>query len=64
MFRAIRVTKRGTAQRATLVDLDVAELVSGDVTVAVEYSTINYKDALALTGKGADYPCLPPYSRH
>ena len=38
---------------ATLADITDAELPPGDVTVKVEYSTLNYKDALAVTGRGA-----------
>lgn len=49
-YRAIRVTKSSDKQSATLVDLDESELMPGDVTVQVEYSTVNYKDALAVTG--------------
>ena len=38
---------------ATLADIADTELPAGDVTVQVEYSTLNYKDALAVTGRGA-----------
>lgn len=38
---------------ATLSDIDDSQLPAGDVTVKVEYSTLNYKDALAVTGRGA-----------
>ncbi len=48
---------------ACLRDLDEAALPAGDVTVAVEYSTINYKDGLCLSGKGGglvrNYPHVP-----
>jgi acrylyl-CoA reductase (NADPH) len=37
--------------KAALADFDEADLMDGDVTVRVEYSTINYKDGLAITGK-------------
>ena len=50
-FKAIRVSKTEGGQEARLVDLTDADLMDGDVTVRVEYSTINYKDGLALTGK-------------
>ncbi|HEY2709582.1 MAG TPA: MDR family oxidoreductase [Caulobacteraceae bacterium] len=50
-FRAIRLVKTDTGQEAKFVDLTAADLMDGDVTVAVEYSTVNYKDGLALTGK-------------
>jgi acrylyl-CoA reductase (NADPH) len=50
-FRALRLEKTETGQTARRVDLTEAELMDGDVTVAVDYSTVNYKDGLALTGK-------------
>ncbi|MBI2713973.1 MAG: oxidoreductase [Rhizobiales bacterium] len=50
-FKAIVIEKADGATRAALTDFDEANLMDGDVTVAVEYSTLNYKDGLALTGK-------------
>jgi acrylyl-CoA reductase (NADPH) len=50
-FRALRLFKTETGQEARIVDLTEADLMDGDVTVRVEYSTVNYKDGLALTGK-------------
>ncbi len=50
-FRAVRLFKTETGQEARIVDLSDADLMDGDVTVQVEFSTINYKDGLALTGK-------------
>ena len=50
-FRAIRLEKTDAGQEARFVDLTLADLMDGDVTVRVEYSTVNYKDGLALTGK-------------
>jgi acrylyl-CoA reductase (NADPH) len=50
-FRAIRLYKTDTGQETRFVDLTEADLMEGDVTVRVEYSTVNYKDGLALTGK-------------
>src|SRR5277367_1770634 len=50
-FRAIRLFKTDTGQEARFEDLTEADLMEGDVTVRVEYSTVNYKDGLALTGK-------------
>jgi acrylyl-CoA reductase (NADPH) len=46
----IEKTDGGT--KAALTDFDEANLMDGDVTVRVEYSTLNYKDGLAITGKG------------
>ena len=50
-FKAIVVEKTDTGTKAALADFDEANLMDGDVTVAVEYSTVNYKDGLAITGK-------------
>jgi acrylyl-CoA reductase (NADPH) len=51
-FKAIVIEKAGEkATKAALTDFDEADLMDGDVTVRVEYSTINYKDGLAVTGK-------------
>jgi acrylyl-CoA reductase (NADPH) len=51
-FRAIRVSKTDAGQQTQIIDLTEADLMEGDVTVAVQYSTVNYKDGLALTGRG------------
>lgn len=62
MFKAIYLTQEGKATRAELRAMDDAELPAGDVDVRVEWSTINYKDALAVTGKGAivrKWPMVP-----
>jgi acrylyl-CoA reductase (NADPH) len=50
-FKAIRIDKAEKGTTAALVDFDEAELMEGDVTVRVEWSTLNYKDGLAVTGK-------------
>jgi acrylyl-CoA reductase (NADPH) len=50
-FRAIRLFKTDAGQELRFVDLTDADLGEGDVTVRVEYSTVNYKDGLAITGK-------------
>ena len=50
-FRAVRIDKAEKGTTAALVQFDEAELMDGDVTVRVEWSTLNYKDGLALTGK-------------
>jgi acrylyl-CoA reductase (NADPH) len=50
-FKAIVIDKTETGQTVRLADFDEKDLMDGDVTVAVEYSTLNYKDGLALTGK-------------
>jgi acrylyl-CoA reductase (NADPH) len=51
MFKAILIQKTDSGQEVRLVDADEAQLPEGEVTVRVEYSTLNYKDALAITGK-------------
>lgn len=50
-FKAIRIDKAEKGTTAALTQFDEAELMEGDVTVAVEWSTVNYKDGLAITGK-------------
>jgi acrylyl-CoA reductase (NADPH) len=51
IFKAIVINKTDTGQTVRLGDFDEKDLMDGDVTVAVDYSTLNYKDGLALTGK-------------
>ncbi|MGR1216734.1 acrylyl-CoA reductase (NADPH) [Metapseudomonas otitidis] len=51
MFKGILIDKDDTGYRATLAELDEAQLPAGEVTVKVDYSTLNYKDGLAITGK-------------
>ncbi len=51
MVNAILIEKDDAGYRARLVRIGEADLPEGDVTVAVEWSTLNYKDALAITGK-------------
>jgi acrylyl-CoA reductase (NADPH) len=50
-FRTIRIDKADKGTTAALAQFDEAELMEGDVTVRVEWSTLNYKDGLAVTGK-------------
>src|ERR1700684_1773743 len=50
-FKAIRIDKAEKGTTAALTQFDEAELMEGDVTVSVEWSTLNYKDGLAVTGK-------------
>ncbi|HEX6094208.1 MAG TPA: MDR family oxidoreductase, partial [Dongiaceae bacterium] len=50
-FKAIVIDKSESGQIVALKDFDEKDLMDGDVTVRVEYSTINYKDGLAITGK-------------
>jgi acrylyl-CoA reductase (NADPH) len=50
-FKAVVVEKTDAGQTVRLTDFDDRDLMGGDVTVAIEYSTLNYKDGLAVTGK-------------
>jgi acrylyl-CoA reductase (NADPH) len=50
-FKAIVIDKAEAGQTVRLTDFDDKNLMDGDVTVRVEYSTVNYKDGLAVTGK-------------
>lgn len=61
-FKAILIEKADSGQKVGLVDFDEAQLMEGDVTVRVEWSTVNYKDGLAMTGKGPvvrRWPMIP-----
>jgi acrylyl-CoA reductase (NADPH) len=61
-FKAIVIDKTEAGQSVRLTDFDDKGLMDGDVTVAVEYSTLNYKDGLALTGKSPvvrRFPMIP-----
>jgi len=51
MFKAIKIDKAEKGTSVALTQFDEAELMEGDVTVRVEWSTLNYKDGLAVTGK-------------
>ncbi len=50
-FKAVVIDKAEAGQTVKLADFDEKDLMDGDVTVRVEWSTVNYKDGLALTGK-------------
>jgi acrylyl-CoA reductase (NADPH) len=62
MFKGILIDKRQDSYSAQLTDLDETSLPKGDVTVDVAFSSINYKDALAITGKSPvvrRFPMVP-----
>ncbi len=62
MFSAILIDKTEAGLQVALTQIDEAQLPEGDVTVAVDYSTLNYKDGLAITGKGPvvrKFPMVP-----
>jgi acrylyl-CoA reductase (NADPH) len=61
-FRAIVIDKSAAGQDVRLAEFDENDLMEGDVTVAVDWSTVNYKDGLALTGKAPvvrRFPMIP-----
>lgn len=63
MFKALLLTRTEDRRtHAELVDMDDSRLPKLPVTVDVEYSTLNYKDALAITGRGVivrEWPMVP-----
>ncbi|MFP4901239.1 MDR family oxidoreductase [Paraburkholderia sp. BR14261] len=62
MFKAIVIDKESGSYEARVAEFDEARLPEGDVLVDVGYSTLNYKDGLAITGKGPvvrSFPMVP-----
>lgn len=62
MFKALVLEESGGKVTPALRELDEAALPDGNVTVAVEYSTLNYKDGLVISGAGGlvkKYPHVP-----
>lgn len=51
-FRAFRITNTGGKTGGSIVEATLDELTPGDVLIKAEYSSVNYKDALAATGAG------------
>lgn len=61
-FHALLATKTNEKVSTNIVTLHEQDLMPGDVTVAVDYSTINYKDALAVSGRAGiirQFPLIP-----
>lgn len=61
-FQALVLNQQNGRTIADLTTLTEADLPAGDVLVAVEYSSLNYKDGLAVTGKGKivrQFPMVP-----
>src|SRR3954464_1132083 len=61
-FRALVLTQADRKVSGALETLDDSRLPPGDVTVQVEYSTLNYKDGMILQGQGRlvrQYPHIP-----
>jgi acrylyl-CoA reductase (NADPH) len=62
MFKAILIEKDDAGYRAAVTEIEEDRLPEGDVTVDVAYSTLNYKDGLAITGKSPvvrKFPMVP-----
>jgi acrylyl-CoA reductase (NADPH) len=59
LFKALLVEKDEHGYQANIRELPESSLPEGDVTVDIEYSTLNYKDALAITGKGSIVRAFP-----
>ena len=62
MFKGILIEKDDQGYRAAVQDINESVLPGGDVTIQVSHSTLNYKDALAITGKGPvvrTFPMIP-----
>jgi acrylyl-CoA reductase (NADPH) len=62
MFNAIVIDKNDDGQHAMVQQLDEAQLPDGEVTIDVAYSTLNYKDGLAITGRSPvvrKFPMVP-----
>jgi acrylyl-CoA reductase (NADPH) len=61
-MKAILINKDDNGYAAALSDVDEKDLPEGDVTVQVDYSTLNYKDSLAITGSSPvvrNFPMIP-----
>jgi len=59
MFRALRLDETDGRISASVADVDDHALPEGDVTVAVDYSTLNYKDGMVVNGLGKLVPAYP-----
>lgn len=62
MFSAILIDKNDSGLNVQLAQVDEAQLPEGDVLIDVAYSTLNYKDGLAITGKSPvvrKFPMVP-----
>ena len=61
-FQAIVIEKGDSGQKVALTDFDDGDLMDGDVTIRIEWSTVNYKDGLAISGKAPvvrRFPMIP-----
>ena len=61
-FKALLAAKTGEKISTSVVEMNEQDLMPGDVTIAVDYSTVNYKDAMAITGRAdviRQFPLIP-----
>ena len=62
-MKALVLHKEGDDVRPIIEDVEESRLPDGDVLIDVAYSSLNYKDGLAVTNKGkivrGDYPFVP-----
>ena len=61
-FKALLATKTDKVISTSVVEMNEQDLMPGEVTIAVDYSTVNYKDALAITGRAdiiRQFPLIP-----
>src|SRR5438034_10917287 len=61
-FKALLAAKTDGKITTSVVEMNEQDLMPGDVTVAVDYSTVNYKDALAISGRAEvirQFPLIP-----
>ena len=61
-FKALLADKADEPITTSVVDMDERDLMPGDVSIAVDYSTVNFKDALAITGRAdviQQFPLIP-----
>lgn len=62
MFKGLLIEKSEAGQSVAIVELDKTRLPEGDTVVRVDYSTLNYKDGLAITAKAPvvrQFPMVP-----
>lgn len=62
MFNALILNQQDKRTLAAIEQIDESQLPEGDVLIAVDYSSLNYKDGLAITGKGKiirNFPMVP-----
>ncbi|MBI3528496.1 MAG: oxidoreductase [Betaproteobacteria bacterium] len=61
-FKTLLATKTDKTISTSVVDMNEQDLMPGDVAIAVDYSTVNYKDAMAITGRAdiiRHFPLIP-----